>query len=271
MTTTPRALAGRTGEQAPHPRWLDEVGTFVLYALPFVVSGSAYAFLGRLSGWRPAHVGDIHALELRLFPVRDGAQVRALSEVIAEHSSVFLDLLCGAAYSLFLAEVFGLAIYLFFRSRKKALELSLGFLAVNLIGWTIWVLFPVAPPWYAALHLAGSPPELHAAPQPAALERVDALLGIHYFQSFYAKSKYVFGALPSLHVAYAVLVAGVTWPLGGRLRIATLVFAGIIAFAAMYLRHHYLLDVLAGAALGLLVATLIARSPVGTRREAVVT
>ena len=38
-------------------------------------------------------------------------------------------------------------------------------------------------------------------PLAAALERVDALLGIHYFARFYAKSQYVFGALPSLHVA----------------------------------------------------------------------
>jgi membrane-associated phospholipid phosphatase len=238
-----------------------------LYALPFLAVGGGYALLGRFAGWRPAHVEDIQALELRLFPVQVGSEVRALSEVIAERSSLFLDLLCGATYFLFLPEVFGLAIYLFFRSRRKMLELSLGFLAVNLIGWTIWVLYPVAPPWYADLHAGGGPPALHAAADAAALERVDAWLGIRYFQAFYARSAYVFGAMPSLHVAYAVLVARVIWPLGGRLRIATLVFAAVIAFAAVYLRHHYILDVIAGAVLGLLVAALGALSLASMRRR----
>jgi len=229
--------------------------------------GACYPLLGRFSGWRPAHVADVRALELWLFPVHVGTNVRALSEVIAAHSNAVLDLICGAAYFLFLPEVFGMALYLFFRSRPRALELSLGFLAVNLLGWAVWVLFPVAPPWYADLHSAGAAHAITAAANPAALERVDALLGIHYFARFYAKSQYVFGALPSLHTAYAVLVARVVWPLGGALRVATLIFAGIIAFAAMYLRHHYLLDVLAGAALGFSVATLVASASLGKQRE----
>lgn len=266
MTAIPHAFAGRTGERAPRRPWFGEAGTFVLYALPFVAVGAGYPVLGRFSGWRTPHVGDVRALEVRLFPVHTGAAVRALSEVIAAHSSIVLDLLCGAAYFLFLPEVFGMALYLFFRSRRKALELSLGFLAVNLIGWTIWVLFPVAPPWYADLHLAGADPVLHAVASPAALGRVDAWLGVHYFDRFYAKSEYVFGALPSLHVAYAVLVARIVFPLGGTLRVATLAFAGLIAFAAVYLRHHYFLDVFAGGALGFFVATLLA-SPPGRRGE----
>lgn len=270
MTAIPGALAGRTGQRAHRRRWLDEGGTLLLYALPFVAVGVAYPLLGRLSGFRPAHVADIRALELRLFPVHVGGEVRALSEVIAAHSNVVLDLLCGAAYFLFLPEVFGMALYLFFRSRPRALELSLGFLIVNLLGWAVWVLFPVAPPWYADLHAADVGQALRAAANPAALERVDALLGIHYFERFYAQSRYVFGALPSLHAAYAVLVAAIVWPLGGALRVATLGFAGIIAFAALYLRHHYLLDVLAGAALGLAVAMLVRSRPLVKGREVVV-
>jgi len=269
MTAIPRALPGRTGERAARRRWLDDALTLLLYALPFVAVGAFYPLVGRFSGWRPPHVADVRALELRLFPVHVGTEVRGVSEVIAAHSSVVLDLLCGAAYFLFLPEVFGMALYLFFRSRRRALELSVGFLAVNLLGWAIWVLFPVAPPWYADLHSAGAGQALQAAANPAALERVDTLLGMHYFARFYAKSQYVFGALPSLHAAYAVLVARVVWPLGGALRAITLVFAGIIAFAAMYLRHHYLLDVLAGAALGFSVGTLVLAVPLGKRSEVV--
>jgi inositol phosphorylceramide synthase catalytic subunit len=267
MSVGPRGLSAIPQAMPARPRWHDDAGTFLLYALPFAVVAGGYAVLGRFSGFRPAHVEDIQALERRLFAVQVGAEKRVLSELIAERSSLVLDLLCAATYFLFLVEVFGLAIYLFFRSRRRMLELSLGFLAVNLIGWTIWVLYPVAPPWYADLYVGGGAPALHAAGDPAALERVDAWLGIRYFQAFYAKSAYVFGALPSLHVAYAVLVAQVTWPLGGWLRVATLAFAGIIAFAAVYLRHHYILDVIAGALLGLFVGTLLALSPVREGRR----
>jgi membrane-associated phospholipid phosphatase len=241
-----------------------QLRTFVLYALPFVGVGVGYSLLGRFAGLRPAHVSDVRALEQRLFPVRIGKEVRALSEVIASHPNIVLDVLCGLTYFLFLPEVFGFAFFLFFRSQRRMLELSVGFLLVNLVGWTIWVLYPVAPPWYADLH--PSVGRIFDAPaNAAALERVDALLGVPYFRSFYARSAYVFGALPSLHVAYAVLVARVTWALGGGLRVLTSAFAVVIAFAAVYLRHHYILDVLAGAVLGVLVAAVVSRRPVGER------
>jgi membrane-associated phospholipid phosphatase len=241
------------------------LGTFVLYALPFLGVGIGYAFLGRFAGLRPAHVSDFRDLEQRLFPVRQGLEVHALSEVIASRPNVVLDVVCGLTYFLFLPEVFGFAVFLFFRSRRRMLELSVGFLLVNLLGWTIWVLYPVAPPWYADLHPDAA--QIFTAPaNAAALERVDTLLGIAYFKNFYARSAYVFGAFPSLHVAYAVLVARITWSLGGGLRALTTGFALVIAFAAVYLRHHYILDVLAGGVLGVLVAAVVSRRPVGERR-----
>jgi membrane-associated phospholipid phosphatase len=83
--------------------------------------------------------------------------------------------------------------------------------------------------------------------------RLDALLGLPLSAKFYAGSSEVFGAMPSLHVSYATLAALTSWPLGGYPRVLTALFACDIAFSAVYLRHHYLLDVLAGAALGGLV------------------
>ena len=63
----------------------------------------------------------------------------------------------------------------------------------------------------------------------------------------------VFGAVPSLHVAYATLVVCVVWSQARWLRAAALGFALSIAFAAVYLRHHYIIDVVAGVLLALLV------------------
>ena len=65
------------------------------------------------------------------------------------------------------------------------------------------------------------PADLAALPSPAGTARFDALLGIHYFASFYARNTNVFGAMPSLHASYPFStfpvpgartpVSGLTW------------------------------------------------------------
>jgi membrane-associated phospholipid phosphatase len=89
---------------------------------------------------------------------------------------------------------------------------------------------------------------------PAGLARLDQLIGLPIASTFYSGSANVFGAMPSLHVAYATIVAWVVFPLKGKLRVATLLFAVSMAFSAVYLRHHYILDVLAGLVLAVPVA-----------------
>jgi membrane-associated phospholipid phosphatase len=73
------------------------------------------------------------------------------------------------------------------------------------------------------------------------------MLGIHYFSAFYARNPNVFGAMPSLHVTYPLLVVWYTWDRGWRWRVPTLAFVTLVAFSAVYLVHHYILDVIAGA------------------------
>jgi inositol phosphorylceramide synthase catalytic subunit len=220
---------------------------------PIFGAGLLYQLLRGLFHYRGAiHVGDLFDYEARLFSVPTADGPRAISEVIAGHPSPWLDAVCGATYFFFLAEVLAIATVLFFRSRPRALELSLGFLVVNVIGWSIWFVYPAAPPWYVDQYGTG-PALLDVVSSPAGLARVDAWLGLPLATTFYSKSANVFGAMPSLHVAYATLVAFVAAPLGGRLRLGTLAFALSMAFSAVYLRHHYLLDVLAGAAIALMV------------------
>jgi membrane-associated phospholipid phosphatase len=224
---------------------------------PIAAAGLIYELLRGLFHYRGTiHIGDLYELEARLFSVATAEGPRALSEVVSRHTNPWLDTLCGATYFLFLAEVIGVASYLFFRARPKALELSLGFLLVNLAGWSVWFVFPAAPPWYVDQYGTG-PALLDVVSSPAGLARVDAWLGLPIATTFYAKSANVFGALPSLHVAYASLVAWVAAPLGGRARWTTIAFAISMAFSAVYLRHHYILDVVAGSVLALLGGAIV--------------
>src|SRR6185503_2680050 len=123
--------------------------TFALYAAPFFLTGLGYEIFRKIVHFRGAvHVADLYALEARLFPVTTSEGTRALSEAIAKSPNAFLDLVAGATYLLFMIEVFAVAAYPFFRARPKMLEVSLGFLFANLVGWTIWFFYPAAPPWY---------------------------------------------------------------------------------------------------------------------------
>jgi inositol phosphorylceramide synthase catalytic subunit len=224
---------------------------------PILVAGLVYELMRGLFQYRgTVHVGDLYELEARLFSVTTSEGPRALSEVVSRHTAPWLDVLCGATYFLFLAEVVGVASYLFYRARPRTLQLSVGFLVVNIIGWSIWFVYPAAPPWYVDTYGTG-PALLDVVSSPAGLARVDASLGLPIATTFYSKSANVFGAVPSLHVAYATLVAWVSYSVGGWLRTATILFAVSMAFSAIYLRHHYLVDVLAGALVALLVGSVL--------------
>ena len=235
------------------------VARFLAYSSPFFAALAGYEILRRLVRYRgEIHVGDLFDLEARLFGVSTAAGTQALSEVIARHQHVILDVICGATYLLFLPELFGLAALMFFRARHRMLALAFCFLFANLIGWSIWLLYPAAPPWY--VDAFGTGPAILSTPSnPAGLSRLDALLGVPLAQAFYSGSANVFGAMPSLHVAYATMVAWVMFPLRGSLRVGTLLYAISMAFSAIYLRHHYILDVLAGLLLAVPVAWVSTR------------
>jgi membrane-associated phospholipid phosphatase len=145
-------------------------------------------------------------------------------------------------------------------------RLAWAFLAVNVLGVVTYMLYPAAPPWYVLKYGPG-PADLTALPSAAGAARFDALLGTTYFANFYARNPNVFGAMPSLHAAYPVLVLWHVWHRGWAWRIGAAAFAALVCFSAIYLTHHYILDVAAGtlAALAACVAVdfAFARKPAG--------
>lgn len=251
--------AAQTAELTSNPsrRVWPAVLTFGAHALPFALVSVVYPALGLLMPYRgEVHTGDLYDLEARLFSVSTATGPRVLSELVATAPHPLLDVITGVTYLLFLVVTFGLAAPMYLRSRPKMLELSLGFLLVNAIGWSVWLVYPAAPPWYIDVYGKG-PAVLAAASNAAGLLRLDALLGIPLTEVIYSKSTNVFGAMPSLHVAYATLVACVAYPLRGAYRAGTIAFAISMAFSAVYLRHHYILDVLAGVALAVVVVLIV--------------
>lgn len=90
---------------------------------------------------------------------------------------------------------------------------------------------------------------------PARTVRFDALFGTSFFTGWYGAGSNPFGAIPSLHVSYPVLSVVFAVRLK-RLRKFTVVFVGLVGFAAVYLNHHYLIDVLLGVVYGLVAAAI---------------
>jgi membrane-associated phospholipid phosphatase len=195
------------------------------------------------------HTGDLWELERMLFPCPDGTTWPAY---FATRTHAVLDFFCGFSYAAYLYQVFGLALLFFFRKHPRFGVMCWAFFLVNAMGVVTYMLYPAAPPWYVMKYGPG-PADLTAPPSPAGTARFDALLGISYFAKFYARNPNVFGAMPSLHAAYPTLVVWQAWGLGRAWRVGTIAFAVLVAFSAIYLQHHYILDVVAGV-----VAALVA-------------
>jgi hypothetical protein len=144
---------------------------------------------------------------------------------------------------------FGAYLALFRRDeagRRLLARFGWTFLLMNIVGFATYYVYPAAPPWYVADYGLG-PANLAARSSAAGAARWDAITGIPYFAGFYGRSADVFGAIPSLHVAYPLL----TYLHGRELRkrwldVASFGLFLLVSFAAVYLNHHYVLDVLLG-------------------------
>lgn len=195
------------------------------------------------------HVCDLRALEARWF----GWNGHTVHDWLQAHPSPILDVISAVPYGTFIEVAVLFAIYLFVKDDRAMRRFGWTFLLVNLCGFVTYRIYPAAPPWYFHAHGCVADLSTHASEGPN-LARVDAWMGIAYFHGFYARSSSVFGAVPSLHVAYPLLVLLFGWRyFGGLGRTLAALFFATMLFAAVYLDHHWIIDVLMGVAYTLFV------------------
>lgn len=200
-------------------------------------------------------VCEIRNLESQLLPIGSGLTI---GDWVQLHTSKALDLAFATPYFVFAYVVLGYGLYLYTVDRPRMSRFLWSFCVANLIAFVIWLVLPVAPPWYHRIH--GCAVDLAAAPSAAGLRRVDAVLGIRYFQTFYGKSNYVFGAMPSLHCTYPMIGLLTAWRhTGWKTRPLHCLYVLWMFCASVYLDHHYVLDGLAGFALAGCCVWLVAR------------
>jgi membrane-associated phospholipid phosphatase len=229
--------------------------------MPFGFTGLSYELMRPLKNVGltvdNVHVCDLRNYELALFGFGEGASRITLQDYFLAHHAALADLYFAIPYGLFIFIPASYAVYLYFRDYVATLRYMWTFFALNLVGFLTYHLYPAAPPWY--FHQYGCHVDLatHAS-EAVALMRVDQLLGIDWFKGLYGRSSDVFGAIPSLHVAYVSLIVVEGWRLHRWLgRALTLLLAVSTAAAAVYLDHHWVIDVVLGVAYTLAVHPVI--------------
>ncbi|MBC7792781.1 MAG: inositol phosphorylceramide synthase [Clostridia bacterium] len=231
------------------------------YLFPFVFFWCSYDTLRVLTPvfqkLNTPFVASPYHIEHALFSIPYGGHWITLNEFFQTHTSLIVDLAAAFAYAFYFYEAFILAFYLLAKNRPLLRRFGIAFILLNYITFITWYTVPVAPPWYVELYGLG-PADLKAPPSAARLLEVDDWLGFPYFHDLYAKAANVFGALPSLHSAWPLLV----W-LYARKHVrpvyAWTIFAYwlLVAFSAVYLRHHYVIDIVLGCSYALLVYLVV--------------
>jgi inositol phosphorylceramide synthase catalytic subunit len=236
--------------------WNEKTRLFLARFFPFIATGAIYDAM-RYFYW-PAidgrvRVAEPYELERSIFSIAGLTP----NEWFDAHRSAVLDLLCGFAYLVYVAEYLAVAFLLFFHRRLDVLRtFATAFLVVNLLGFATYFVYPAAPPWYvSAFGLGPARMDIHSVP--AAASRFDALLGTHFFDAMYGRGVDVYGAYPSLHVAYPLLAAWAVFRVRELrwARIPAVLFFFLMSLSAVYLQHHYVVDVLLGY--GYAVATIV--------------
>ncbi|MDE9364892.1 phosphatase PAP2 family protein [Luteipulveratus sp. YIM 133132] len=126
-------------------------------------------------------------------------------------------------------------------------------LGLAVAGLLTYFLFPMSPPW-----LASQQAEIAGAPVDRITGRGWSLLGLHsagqLLNDGQARSNPV-GAMPSLHMAYAVLAAVFFMILTRRRWVRRLlpIYPAAMAFSLVYSGEHYVIDEIAGLVYALVV------------------
>lgn len=210
-------------------------------------------------------VAEPYQFDMTFFGIETSEGRLLPSQWLQNHTYPILDVITGLSYLIFIPVFLVVGLYFRFilammknnrlsteHIRIKTNALMWGMFWLNIICCSTYYWYPAAPPWYVDIYGLG-PAQLDAAPSAAGALRFDTILGVTFFADLYAKCPNVFGAIPSLHVAFPLLCAYFAFKLKS-LRIFCLGFYLLISFSAIYLNHHYIIDILWGSTYALIVA-----------------
>ncbi|CAO3569222.1 unnamed protein product [Mortierella alpina] len=175
----------------------------------------------------------------------------SISEMLAKSTSPFKDVLAWIPYGVlhYVLPIVTAILIVCFGQPGTLPVFARTFGYLNVAGVLTQILFPCAPPWYETRY-GGLQPATYTMPgDPGGLARVDDILGVQMYKTTFTASPLVFGAFPSLHSADAWMLAFfLVYVFGPRSIPFALTYVFWIWWATMYLGHHYVVDLVGGAA-----------------------
>ena len=192
------------------------------------------------------HISEPYEIEKYLFGIHFGGEILTPNEYFLKTQNKLSDVLSGIFYLTWVPLPMAYCIYLFFTNKKMLLKFSATFLFANFVGFTIYYLYPAAPPWYVEYH--GNALNFDIPGNAAQLLRFDEVIDYPLFANMYNKNANVFAAIPSLHAAYPVVL--LYFGIKNRHKWLSILFAIDVLgiwYAAVYSMHHYIIDVILGA------------------------
>jgi membrane-associated phospholipid phosphatase len=199
-----------------------------------------------------AHIKEPYEFEKALFGIKVMGNTITANEFFDIWNNKFLDFMSGFFYINWMPIPLAFGIYLFIKDKYLFAQFSIAFLLVNLVGFTIYYIYPAAPPWYVKLY--GFDLHIGVPGNRAGLARFDDLINYPLFAGIYNKNANVLAAMPSLHATYPLIVLyfgikkRLTW-----VNIIFVIFTLGIWFSAVYSGHHYIIDVVVGVVVALVV------------------
>jgi hypothetical protein len=209
------------------PVWLEAI--VVLWLLWLYDQINDLAPLRRIAALHNA--ASVLALERSL----NIAPELAIDKWVAAHATVGLVLSYYYVSAHFFV-TFGLLVWLWWRKPKAYRPLRTQLVIINVIGFAIFWLFPVAPPRMLA---SDGFRDIIALTQAVG----------DFHSGGLAKTADQYAAMPSLHIAWATWCCVVVWRVFSNriVRAIALVYPFVTAFVVIATGNHFLLDVLAGA------------------------
>lgn len=216
-------------------RWLREIVLFFRTFLPFALGSAVYTNLHDTV--RYINPNDIHdklvALEEWIF----GCQPVVWAEqfITTDRTEFF-----SFFYTNFLTITLILSLLLWIQGRRSAArETQLGIIICFYTGYVFYILFPAAPPRLYLESLGAFTVNLEGGALTNFQNAVVEMLPNHASRA----------AFPSLHTAVSLVVLAYSWKYMRWLFYVLLFFVIGLLASTIYLRHHYVVDLLAGALL----------------------
>ncbi|MDH4222338.1 MAG: phosphatase PAP2 family protein [candidate division Zixibacteria bacterium] len=163
----------------------------------------------------------------------------------------FLDIMIANIYTLHFAipVVVGWIFWHTTNDRSTFYRYFYTLTVLNAMALITFMLYPAAPPWYVYNYGFVQPAHINFSGLSAgSLINVDKLLGTHFFATVWDSfNPNHFAAIPSLHGAYPIATTIFLYQKFHRFKKSLIIYCIAVWFGAVYLNHHYVIDLIIGA------------------------